>query len=407
MFTRQEKILLFVLASIQFSHIVDFMILMPLGPQLIRIFSITTQQFGMLVSAYTFAAGFSGFLASFFIDRFDRKKALQLLFIGFSIGTLGCALAPTYESLLLIRSLTGFFGGVLGSLVMSIVSDQIEYQRRGTAMGIVMASFSVASILGVPFSLYLANIFDWHAPFLFLGSISLILALSLHFLLPSMQGHMTHGKIAALSTLKGIYHSPNQQKALLFIAMMTVGHFMIIPFLSPSLVLNAGLTEAQLPLIYLVGGGVSIITGPLIGRMADRFGKHVIFQIAGVLVLIPVVLLTSLGPTPLFYVLLIVAFFFMLSGGRFIPANAMVSSTVEAKNRGSFMSLVSSAQNLSSAVASSLAGAIVFTNTEQRLINYQYVGYLAVVFGLIAVWLSSRILTLESNPSAELKKELL
>jgi predicted MFS family arabinose efflux permease len=255
--------------------------------------------------------------------------------------------------------------------------------------------------------LYLANIFNWHAPFLFLGSLSLALSLSLHFLLPSMQGHMAHGKIAALSTLKGIYNSPNQQKALLFIAMMTAGHFMIIPFLSPSLVLNAGLTEAQLPLIYLVGGGVSMITGPLIGRMADRYGKHVVFQIAGVLVLIPVVLLTSLGPTPLFYILLIVAFFFILSGGRFIPANAMVSSTVEAKNRGSFMSLVSSTQNLSSAIASSLAGAIVFTNSEQKLINYQYVGYFAVFFGLIAVLLSRRILSLESNPSEELKKKLL
>ncbi|MFP5519467.1 MAG: MFS transporter [Bdellovibrionia bacterium] len=398
MFNRQEKFLLFILAAVNFSHIVDFMIMMPLGPALMRIFDINTSQFGLLVSAYTFTAGLSGFLASFFIDRFDRKKALQFFFFGFSIGTIACAFSPTYEILLTTRSLTGFFGGVLGSLVMSIVSDQIEYSRRGSAMGIIMSAFSLASILGVPFSLYLANQFDWHAPFLFLGVASVAVSAVIFLGLPPMHSHLHHlghEKPSAFATLKSIANNRNQQLALLFMATMVFGHFAIIPFLSPSMVMNVGLTEAQLPLIYLVGGGFSIFTGPLIGRMADRFGKHRVYFVSGLVVLIPILLITHLGPSSIYWALSIVAFFFVASGGRMIPASAMVSSTVLPQQRGSFMSLVSSVQNLCSAAASYVAGMLVSKSSTGQLLNYERVGYFAVAFSLVAVYLSTKIKNIE------------
>jgi predicted MFS family arabinose efflux permease len=167
---KKEKILLFILASIQFTSIMDFMIMMPLGPQLMRIFQINPQEFGFLVSAYTFAAGFSSFIGVFWIDNFDRKKALMNMYLGFLLGTLACALSPTYTILVLSRILTGLFGGLLMALVFSIIGDVIEEKRRGTAMGYVSTSFSLASVLGVPFGLFIASFWNWHAPFFFLRS---------------------------------------------------------------------------------------------------------------------------------------------------------------------------------------------------------------------------------------------
>ena len=169
MFSRSEKILLAILSCIQFSHIVDFMIVMPLGPKLMRMFSISPHEFGLLVSCYTLSAGISGFLASFWMDRFDRKQILMFFYLGFGIGTVACGMVNTYNSLLITRSITGAFGGVLGSLILSIIGDTISMDRRGTAIGITTAAFSVASVFGVPFSLYLADQLGWQGPFMFLG----------------------------------------------------------------------------------------------------------------------------------------------------------------------------------------------------------------------------------------------
>lgn len=393
MFSKKEKILLAILASIQFSSIVDFMIMMPLGPQLVRIFGIDPHQFGLLVSSYTFAAGISGFMASFFIDKFDRKTGLLFFFIGFAIGTIACALAPTYELLLLARGLTGIFGGVLSSLVMSIVSDAISYERRGSAMGIIMTSFSMASILGVPFSLYLANQYSWHAPFVFLGVASLFICVLIALFIPSMRVHLegTREKEPLYRSLTRISQNKNQRRALYFIASVMFGHFAIIPFLSPGLVANAGMTEQQLPLMYMVGGAFTIFTSPLVGRMADKHGKHRIFFWGALLSILPYVAITHLGVMPLAGILSITAFFFVISGGRMIPATAMVSGAASPANRGSFMAIVSCVQQLAAAASSYIAGLIVTQSASGRLEHYELVGYVAVAFTFVAIALSRRI----------------
>lgn len=401
MFTRQEKILLAILASIQFSSIVDFMIMMPLGPQLMRIFSIDPHQFGLLVSSYTFFAGLSGFGASFFMDKFDRKKNLLFFFIGFSIGTVACALSPTYEVLLFARGLTGVFGGVLGSLVMSIVSDAISYERRGSAMGVVMTSFSLASVLGVPLSLYAANIWGWHSPFLILGILSLLLCGVIWKAVPPMQAHLSSQEKAPIHrTITRILQNSNQMKALFFMGTVIFGHFAIIPFMSPSLVSNAGLTEGQLPLMYMSGGLLTIFTSPFIGKLADRYGKHNVFLLGALLTLIPYFLLTHLQVTPLWLVLTITSFMFVVSGGRMIPASAMVSGTSLPQTRGSFMSIVSCFQQLSSAAASYIAGIVITKDpTSGRLLNYEWVGYLAIGTTFLAIYLSRQIQTVDLPPA--------
>lgn len=397
-FSRSEKILLGLMAAIQFSHIVDFMIVMPLGPQLMRLFEITPKAFGLLVSSYTFSASISGLLASLFVDRFDRKRSLVFFFVGFAVSTLACAWAPSYFTLLAARSFAGAFGGVLGSLVFAIVSDTISYERRGSAMGIVMGAFSVASVAGVPFSLYLANRFSWHAPFIFLSLLSVPTLFLILKYVPSVRGHLQQDAPSRppLESLIHLIRSSNQLRALLFMFCLVIGHFSIIPFLSPSFVFNAGLAEAQLPLIYLFGGICSMISSPTAGRLADKYGKHRVFSVSILLSLVSIATITQLKPSPAWWILTVSCSFFIVMSGRMVPAVAMVSSTATPAYRGSFMSIVSAVQNMGAAMASWVAGVIVTSGADGRMENYGWVGAMAIMFSLLALLLSRTIVTGES-----------
>jgi predicted MFS family arabinose efflux permease len=342
----------------------------------------------MLVSAYTFAASISSISASFFLDRYDRKAALLFFFCGFCVGTLACGLAWTYPILLSARLITGIYGGVLGTIVMSIVGDAIEPARRGSAMGIIMAAFSAASIFGVPLSVFLANKYDWHRPFYFLGLLAFGLIFVLQKNLKPMKSHLAHYvPVSAYELLKSHLWDKQQIKALTFMFALVLGQFSIIPFLSPSLVANGGMSEAQLPFIYLVGGGVSIFTSPLIGRASDKYGKVRIFTIFALLSIIPTLIITHLKITPLFLILPLIGFFFAIVGGRMVPAMAMITGIVPPERRGSFMSLVSSTQQMATALASYVAGLVVIRGNEGHLVRYNYMGYLAVVFTFVALWL--------------------
>ncbi len=400
----KEKLLLVILASALFSHIMDFMIMMPLGSQFMRLFDITPQQFSFLVSSYTFSAGASGFIAAFLIDRFDRKSALTVVYIGFTIGTLACAFAPSYEVLLITRSLAGAFGGVLGALILSIVSDAIPLERRAAGIGFVMAAFSVASVFGVPFGLYLATLFSWHAPFLFLGGFSVIINILILIYVPSMSGHIAEGNNHQnpLQIIKIIFGRRNPLIGLLFTSVLMLGHFTIIPFIAPYMVGNVGFTEHELTYIYLVGGGLTIFTSPIVGRLADKYGRLQIFTIFGVLVLIPVLIITHLHPVPLWQALIVTGFFFILANGRIVPSTTMVTSVIKPENRGSFMSIRASVQQISSGLAALLAGAMiteapsVINEGAKALVGYERVGYVAVFFSIIAIFVA-RFLRVEKG----------
>lgn len=390
-FSRSEKLLLFVLATIQFNHIIDFMIVMPLGPTLMRNFQISPAQFGILVSSYTFAAAASGLMSSFFLDRFDRKKTLLFFFLGFSIGTIACALSEDYSGFLLARTVTGLFGGVLNSIVLSIVGDVFPHEKRGTATGVVMGAFSVASVVGVPFSLILATQFNWHAPFVFLGSLSLVLTALVQKAVPSMVQHLKTPAENPFLVLKDYVTQRNYLIPLVFMFVLVMGQFSVIPFLSPSVVANAGLKESQLPLIYLFGGACSFFASPGVGYLADRYGKHLLFKIFASFSLIPLLFITHMGPSSVSWILFISCLFFIAMSGRVVPSMAMITGAVPAKRRGSFMSLVSSTQNLAAAVASFAAGQIVVTDSSGRLLHYQNAGYLACLFTILGIWLSTKL----------------
>ncbi len=390
---RSERLLLFTLAAINFTHIVDFMIMMPLGPQLMRLFDISPQQFSALVSTYTFSAGIASFAGAFLLDRFDRKRALFAAYAGFVIGTFACAMAPGYHLLLSARIITGCFGGILSALILSIVGDVIPHERRATAMGIVMAAFSVASIFGVPFGLYIANQFSWHAPFFFLGFLSLVLFVPIMISVPSLRAHMSSDQPhpSPVRVIATIARNGNQMSALWFTIMLVLGHFAIIPFISPYMVSNVGFAESDLTYIYLLGGAVTIFTSPLIGRLADRIGKPKVYAIFAMLTLIPVFLITNLPHTALPIALVVTTIFFVTSSGRFVPAMAMVTSAVAPQNRGKFLSINSAAQQLTAGVAAAFAGMIVTKDASGALLHYHYVGYIAIAISILAILVSRRL----------------
>jgi predicted MFS family arabinose efflux permease len=389
----KEKWLVVTLAAINFTHILDFMIMMPLGNYLMPYFRISPQQFTSLVAAYTISAGISGFIAAFFVDKFDRKKILMTGYLGFLLGTIACGFAPSFLTLLFARIFAGVFGGLIAAQVLSIIADVFPYERRGTAMGAVMSAFSIASTFGVPFSLYLANLISWHAPFLFIGFVGIVLIPLIGKYVPAMTAHIQTGnpntnKLDALTT---VLRNRKQRLALLYSGMIMLGHFLIIPFINPYLEFNNGYSRQQTPLVYLVGGIAAFFASNILGRVADKYGKLRVFLICIVLSLPLVVVITNLPPIYFPVVLLFFALWFVVATGRGVTAQAMVSSVVEAEKRGSFMSFNSSVQQLGTGASSLVAGFVVLQGEGGKILRYSWLGYLSVVVLLFCAWLGYSI----------------
>lgn len=389
----KEKGLLLTLAIIQFSHITDFMILMPLGPQLMKAFSILPSQFALLVSAYTFSAALSGFLGAFVIDRFDRKKAIILMASGFACGTLACSFSNNYETLLVSRCIAGLFGGVMGALILSIIGDAIPNARRASAMGFVMASFSLASVIGVPIGLYLATLSTWQFPFLILAILASFTLIPMFRYIPTMKDHIVAKNIkpSPLEIINNVTTNKNQVLALIFGSIIMFSHFSIVPFISPYMTTNVGFSEQQITYIYLLGGTLTIFTNPYIGRMADKFGRSKVFTITVLLASIPVFFMTQIGETPIWIVLIITSMFFMFGAGRMVPSTAMITSSVKPVNRGSFMSFNSSFRQLTNGIAAYFAGLIITIGPDGLYQNYDLVGYFAIGMGVLSIFISRKI----------------
>lgn len=385
-----ERGILFTLAAIQFTHIMDFMIMMPLGAGLMRVFNITPTQFSYLVAAYGLAAAITGFTGGFFIDRLDRKRALLWLYAGFGLATLACAFAPTFHLLLVARIAAGACGGVAGSIVMAIVSDVIPPERRGRGMSVVMTAFPLASVLGVPAGLVLVDFFEWHAPFLLLAGLSIPIWLVASRYLPALPpaAMRTHPGRQMWDILTHAIHI----RGFMLTATLVFAGGLIIPFMAPSLVANAGLAESHLKFIYLCGGAATFITTPLLGRLTDRHDKVRVLASVSILSIASVVVLTHLGPSPIVVTLIITTLFFVTMSGRFTPAMTMVSNAVEARYRGGFMSVNSAIQQASSGLANIVAGTLITREAVTgRLAGYPRVGWLAVSAFILTVVLAWRL----------------
>ena len=392
--TRQERFLLFLLALLNFTHILDFMIMMPLGNYLMPFFDITPRSFTYLVSAYTISAAITGFLSAFYVDRFDRKKVLIIAYAGFILGTIACGIAPSFGWLLLARIVAGMFGGLIGAQVLSIIADTFSYERRGMAMGSIMSAFAVASTLGVPFSLYLANLISWHAPFLFVGICGLVILPLLYRFIPAMSGHIIEADVDGNRKwllLKNIFQNARQRNALIFSSVVMMGHFMIIPFVNPYMELNNGVSRQLTPMIYLVGGIASFFASHLLGRLADRYGKLKVYSIAVFSALPLIFAITSIHGIPFVWMLVIFAAWFVSSSGRAVTAQAMVSHVVQPEQRGSFQSFNSSMQQLGTGLASLIAGWIVVRGENGKILHYEQVGWLSIALLVISIFMALHV----------------
>jgi predicted MFS family arabinose efflux permease len=392
---KEERLLLLVLAGINFTTIMDFMIMMPLGPQFKRIFDIGPGMWSAVISSYTFAAAATGFLAIFFLDAFDRRKALLFMYGGFIIATFLVGFAPNIPMLLAARALTGFFGGILGALVLSIVGDLVPSERRGKAIGIIMTGFSAAASLGVPVGLVLGTNFGWRFAFFMIAFLSLFLFVLAWRVVPSVRAHL--GKAGnvmqrAFTAIRFVTADSNQLRALLFMVLIIFGQFSIIPFISPYMVANVGFQEIELTYIYFTGGLLTVFTSPWIGKIADRKGKHRTFGVLMLLSLIPIFAVTHMQPVPIAYVLIFSSMFFVFAAGRMIPASAIVVSTAHPDYRGTFMSIRSVAVSLGQGIAAYCAGLIIFELPDGKLEHFNVVGYIGIATSLLSFLILRKII---------------
>ncbi|MEO6034772.1 MAG: MFS transporter [Verrucomicrobiota bacterium] len=374
-----ERLLLLTLAAIQFTAIVDFLIILPLGPQYMRVFKISPAQFGLIVSAYAISAGIAGLAAGFFLDRFDRKPALLWLYAGFTLGTLFCSFAPTYPLLVLARAIAGAFGGVVGGIILAIIGDVIPESRRGAAMGMVMSSFSVASICGVPIGLLLASHLNWHVPFLALAILSAVILLAAFRIMPHLQNHLLDARREQLATrMKMLLLNKDHQLAFVFMALLTCAGFLVFPYISNYMVANVGLTEKQLPLIYLAGGICTIFTMNWVGRWSDRSGKKRVFIIVSFVAAVPIIALTNLPHVPVGIAIAVSSLLMICMSGRMVPAMALMTANIEPRYRGGFMSINSSVQQFASGIGAYASGMILGQTATGEITNYSVVGMLSV-----------------------------
>ena len=386
----RERATLLTLGAVQFTHILDYMIMMPLGAQLMEVFRISPAQFTHLVAAYGLAAGISGLAGGFFLDRFDRKRALLTLYAGFGLSTLACALAPTHATLLLARLFAGAFGGLAGSVVSAMVADIIPPSRRGRAMTYVVAAFPLASVLGVPLGLFLAAEFSWHSPFFLLaGCSALILSvatLALPALRTAVHDHQPYRQMKAIVT-HGIH-----LRAFAVGAVLVMAGGVLIPFIAPSFIVNLGMDpRVQLPTAYMVGGIATAVSTPIIGWLSDHMDRLKLLAIMSAAATVVALVITRLGQSSVLFACGMMALFMVTMSGRFSPAMTMITNAVEARYRGGFMSVNAALQQAASAGANVLAGALVTQVPGGRLLGLPLLGYVAGGFFVLTVLLAAQL----------------
>jgi predicted MFS family arabinose efflux permease len=387
--TWREWGLLLLLAGVQFTNVLDFIIVMPLKP-FMEDLSLTPQTFGAIVSAYAFTASVAGFLVAGFVDRFGRKRALLALYMGFIVGTGLCGVATDFRLLLAARAVTGAFGGVLGAMVMTIIGDTFPDHKRGLATGVVMGAFSLASIAGVPAGLIAAEHFGWRAPFSILAGSSLFVLLGAMWLLPPLRGHLAQGLPPAQARL-AILFEPGHLRAYVLMGVIVMGGFMIVPYFADYMVSNVGRLRTELPFIYLCGGLTTLVTSPFIGRLADRYGKFRVFRPVALFAMLPTLLVTSLPPVSLGLCLVVSTLYMMAASGRMVPVTALVMSCVRPRDRGSFLSINASVQHLAAGLGAQVSALIVGTSAQGGLTGFSVVGVAAAGSMLASIPLAARL----------------
>lgn len=391
---KSELLFLFVLTATQFTHTLDFVIMMPLGPQIMRAYNIGPREFGLMVSAYTWSAAVSGLIGAFFLDRLDRKNSLLGLYAGFIFGTWLCAIAPTHVLFIAARAVAGAFGGVMTAVTLSMISEAIPTKRQGAATGTVMSAFALASILGIPIGLFVAQQKGWQSAFYFLVIISAFVFILGLRVIPPFRLHMESNESRRESLWKSIssvFQIPNHLWSFLLICVMMFSTFTVVPYIGAFLTENTGLPESQLFLIYLVGGFFTLFTARLVGRLSDLHGRKKVFFWVLPISIFPTLLLTHLSIAPLWMILSITSFLMMAFSGRMIVSMALMQSSADPHHRGGFMSVLGSFQQLSAGLAAFVAGHLISRSADGHFVGYPQVGYLACAATVLGMWIATRL----------------
>jgi len=395
-----ERRLLWLLMLTQFTLILDFMIMMPLGPQIMHAFHITPAAFAAAVSAYSVCSGISGLLAATYIDRFDRRKLMLVVYALFALSNLACALANSYTLLLLSRAFAGLTGGVLGSIIMAIVADVIPGPRRGAAMGTIMMAFSVASVIGVPVGVLMGAHILWSAPFVLLVVLSAVIWISGAVVVPKLDQHLLQGVTPMSQVLPNLIRlltDARHVNAFILTFMTMVASMMVIPFISPTLVANHGIAPDQISWLYMGGGLATLFTSRLIGRLSDQYGKHMVFRVIVALSLIPVLSITHLPKVSFVFMLLFFPVFMVLVSGRMVPMQALLTTVPAPAQRGAFLSVNSAVLSLGVGIGAWVGGAMLSMNAQGQIAGYGTVGIVATVISLLAIVWVSRVRSLETQ----------
>lgn len=398
-FSSYEIFVILILTLTQFTVVLDFIVISPLGDMLMKSLNLSTTQFGLSVSAYAFSAGISGLLTAGFADRFDRKKLLLFFYIGFILGTLFCGLSHTYPMLLSARIFTGLFGGVIGAIAMTIVSDIFPLERRGRVFGFLQMGFGASQVLGIPLSLYIANVWGWQSPFLMIVGLSLIIWLSLVLKLKSMKAHLNHKN--EQNVIGHLWHTLTLRKyrvGFLATAFLSLGSFMMMPWGSAYVINNLKITNEQLPFIYMASGICTLTIMPIVGKLSDRFDKFHLFTIASLILIVVIVIYANLGPTPFWMVLIMNLGLQIGFMSRTVPSISLTSALPQKQDRGAFMGVNSSLQQIAGGVAAALGGVIVIQKDKfSPLEHYDTLVYVVVLLSVISVALLLRVSRIVRN----------
>ena len=392
-FSGYQKLVITVLALTQFTVVLDFMVMSPLGDKLMKAMTLTTSQFGVAVFSYAFSAGISGFLTAGFADSFDRKKLLLFFYIGFILGTLFCGLADTYPLLIAARIVTGLFGGVISSISMAIVSDLFKLEQRGRVMGFMQMGFGASQVLGIPISLFIANKWGWQSPFFMIVGLATIVWIAVAFKLQPITKHLEiKNKDNALKHLWHTISQKNYRIGFMATALMSLGGYMIMPWGSVYAINNLKVTENQLPILFMISGVATLLIMPIIGKLSDKIDKLKLFIIASVWMISVVLIYSNLIPVPFWVVVMLNVFMMMGVMARMIPSISLVSELPELHDRGAFMSINSSLQQLAGGIAAAIGGMIIVQkNNYSPIENYDTLALVVSAFVLVCIYMLTRV----------------
>jgi len=386
-FTRYQVLAILLIALTQFTVVLDFMVMSPLGDMLMKSMELNTKQFGLAVSVYAFSAGTSGLLTAGFADKFDRKKLLLFFYVGFIVGTLFCGLANTYVLLIAARIITGLFGGVIGSISLAIVADLFPLQQRGRAMGFIQMGFGASQVLGIPISLYIANHWGWQSPFLMIVGLATIIWTSVMLQMRPVTKHLELK--TEKTAIKHLWHTlrlKDYRTGFLLTALLSIGGFMMMPWGSAFAVNNLHVSYAQLPLLFMASGIAALIIMPLIGKLSDKIDKAKIFTVAALSMMVIIVIYTNLTPVPFYLIITLNILMMTAIMSRIVPAMALVSALPKMQDRGAFMSINSSLQQIAGGIAAAVGGMIVVQKTKTSpLQHYDTLGYVIVVIIILNI----------------------